>query len=355
MEKSFLDNESIREYELILSLLKKSEVEQSFKDVNFSSLINLTLEHRVFLLLYNDLEKFYAKDYDKLMYLKEIKKELINSILLNISALLEITNLLINNEINFLVLKGVILSDILYQNFFNRESIDIDILVYSEKDALKFINLLKSKNYNVLDKKIFKNKLYSYLYFKAKNSIKLFSKSKKSSIDLHFRLFGNRIFTANKFKAFTSNVELYKFYTHEVSILSHEYYFLLLCVHSSIHCFKRLVWIYDVYQYINRYNIDLLRIYKIACDYKLEKHFINAIYVCDRLFNISDKTKPFNIKEYKITRIVINRLPYFLNDEDNFRSKMFRFFYKVKLAGSLLEKIDILLSYILRVFLRLFK
>lgn len=74
MEKSFLDNESTREYELILSLLKKSDIEQGSKDVNFSNLINLTLEHRVFLLLYNDLEKLYSKDYDKLKYLKEIKK-----------------------------------------------------------------------------------------------------------------------------------------------------------------------------------------------------------------------------------------------------------------------------------------
>lgn len=78
---------------------------------------------------------------------------------------MEIINILKINKIDFLVLKGLILSDILYQNFFNRESIDIDIIVYSEEDALKLINLLKSKDYNVLDKKIFKNKLYDYLYF----------------------------------------------------------------------------------------------------------------------------------------------------------------------------------------------
>jgi len=352
MDKMFLKKKNTsKEFFVLISLLKNESVQPY--NVNFYDLVSLSVEHRVFFILYDDFIKLAEDDSEKLDFLQKIRKKLLYKAFRNLSALIDVIKVLHDNKIEFLIFKGIILSKILYGDFYNRGSIDIDIIVLNEKEIFKIIDILKKRNFFLKNNKVLKNKLFKYFYLKAKNSIQLFSKQYNVSIDLHYRLFGNRIFTANIYKTFVNNKSSFDLFGYKVQTLSAEYHFLFTCVHSSIHCFKRLLWIYDVYMFIKKNNIDFFKVYEIAKQYKLENHFINTMFICHKLFEI-DNIEFLEKKIKRVANVTFNKLPGFLNDEDSFNNRFFKFFYKLRLSGSSIESIDIILSLILRVLLKIF-
>jgi len=354
MDKVYLNIKNVpEEFLMILSLLRKEK--KKFDNINFFKLVDLSLEHRVFLIIYNDLKNIFSYDPEKIEYLKNIRKQLLNKLLKNLSTLVDIIRILEKLDINFLVLKGIVLSEILYKDLYVRGSIDIDILILNESKIFQLIKKFENYNYKIVDKKYLDNKFLRCLYLKVKNSIQLINRNYNIPLDLHYRLAGNRIFTAKRFQEFVNNRISKDFYGHDINIFSVEHYFLFLCIHSSIHCFKRLLWIYDVYKFIVEYKIDLLKVYKISCKYKVEKHYLNSLYVCNKLFDITD----YGFNEIKkrsiVSESVLMRLYNILSQENSLKNKLYRFFYKILLAGDFLEIIDIVISYFLRSFLKLYE
>jgi len=113
-------------------------------DLNWITLFEQSMRHKVFLLVYSFIKEYIPEKYNKLFsdnYELQILK--IKSLINEIS---NVSDIMKRSDIEILIMKGVIYSHIIYDDLFARECDDIDILV-NENDMYKIDALLRKNGY----------------------------------------------------------------------------------------------------------------------------------------------------------------------------------------------------------------
>lgn len=242
-----------------------------------------------------------------------------------ISSAIEISKILNEGEIPFIILKGIALSDLIYDDLYFRYSNDIDIFI-DKKNLIKTTNLFLNNglmNLQINKKTLNNRKILNYIKW-VDYSFKFYQNSfdRPFEIDLHWELAYLRRNMPNFIEAWTTksllNIEGTNFYT--LSPLNH---FIHLCAHSAKDgwmIIRDLVEIYLLARKIPSEKIDQLK--KI-------KFVKNSIFASNYIVN-GNKEVLIDLKSKKVIMIanMNQRLPnrYLQNKERNFLI-YFRNFY----------------------------
>lgn len=156
-------------FKIVKSISKQKDLEldsTKIKELDWEELLQISLRHKVFPIVYkaifNNVPVKYQALYDQKYY--DILKK-INIRMLELNRILKLTQ---QNNIDTILLKGLALSEIIYNDIYARQFGDIDLLV-KEDDIEKMYYLLNdigyvqetgfdknTNRYNTVDKPIFK-------------------------------------------------------------------------------------------------------------------------------------------------------------------------------------------------------
>lgn len=230
------------------------------------------------------------------------------SYIVKIEKLNKLLKELEKEEIQYILLKGIVLANTVYEHEYTRPFSDIDILVY-ETDRLKVAQILKRLNYYNPSGKDY---IVSYAQFTRRLNI---SKSLNLDIDVHLELVGNLII-----RSIISVDELFRNHTqlligkNECKVISKPYLLLHSCIHYNQHKIKgdfiRLIWIIDT-----KNLIDTLNSTEIECFINLVNQKGMMQIVKNTLFDVEKLMTNFDSK------VIVNLLKESSKEEISFLKK----------------------------------
>jgi hypothetical protein len=207
--------------------------------LTLNTLIALASQHGILPLVYKTLKDLNVEIYTemKARYMSISQRNMLMS-----AELIRMMKLLEENTIEALVFKGPVLSQMAYGDITLRQYADLDILV-DEKNIMKAGVLLAEHGYTAMAPiAILENKTC----LNATNDLGFFNKTNGTVIELHWKLFREKIGQHLGFKQISENKQTVKINGKPLSTLSSEMLVVYLCLHGSKHAWERIEWICDI-------------------------------------------------------------------------------------------------------------
>lgn len=183
--------------------------------------------------------------------MKNIYMDIVKKNMFMTKELLDITNILEENNITTISLKGPVLSQMAYGDVVSRQYVDLDLLV-DESSFLHSIEILKSNSFKHDDEfklEKFKEKRNIFHDITLVNNLGI-------SIELHWRLFSDEYMTDfNNMKLF-KNYSSVKINNQDIRTFSNEINLLYFCIHGAKHNWERIEWLVDIVRFIENNDID---------------------------------------------------------------------------------------------------
>lgn len=227
-----------KELKIIIDILFNNETElPDFSSIDHAKFLKLLIEHRVLLHVFESKQIKDNKAY--LNFIEPYAQDYKLKILFDLNALSNLNDLLTKNRIDFVLLKGHGLSQLLYNDPGYRMSKDIDILIDLE-------------NLDNIDKVLIESGFQRLTFFNSPKQkatlikhfehIQYLSKDGRINLEVHWRIEDHFL---NDFKEKLSQVEIGgKKYT----ILGQPFRWKYIFKHALEHDFFRLHWLYDIFQ-----------------------------------------------------------------------------------------------------------
>lgn len=146
------------------------------------------------------------------------------------------------NGIDFLPLKGPVLSQFLYNDPSERNSWDLDILI-DVKDLDKCIEIMLSMGYDLIT--YFNSDKQKEAIIKHYHHVELYHETRGILVEIHWDLTDIKG-RKTTLKDLIPNTNKVSIGTNEFHFLKTEQQFEYLCMHGSFHLFERLQWLYDL-------------------------------------------------------------------------------------------------------------
>lgn len=255
-----------------------------------SDILGMSFRHGVFPLVYNTLKNLLINEGDKslavnLKLLEEMKSHYMDFVQKNMlmsSELIKIMELFKKNNIKALAFKGPVLSQESYGNIIFRQYGDLDILV-SEEQLAKAGELLISQGYNSsFPLKVLENQIC----LSVTNDLGFRHPSKSILIELHWRLFREKIAEHLQFSEIFNDKREILINGKNVPTLSVEMLLVYLCLHGSKHAWERLEWICDIDRLVrNQEVIDWKKVNLIAVKMKTTTTLYLGLSLANNLFH----------------------------------------------------------------------
>lgn len=268
-----------------------------------------------------------------------------------VKELLLIIDELQNNNIDFVVLKGPVLSQKIYKDESFRNYHDIDLLI-DFKDIDIVIDCLNAKNYQT-EKNFSKTNKEKKTYFTHNKDIKLVNLEKKILLEIHWRLNTYDTFTRNDTKSFLNDYTTdFEYHGRKIKVLKNEFELLYITLHGAMHKWAQLRWLYEINDYISNVEFDKSSFYQLSNKFKynrllsLYNILANKYIENPNTFEINVKVPNYLIKE--CTEAIDNSR--FL-DED-FAEVVNRSFHKLKFLYLLMPNLKIRRYLITKYFIR---
>lgn len=259
------------EFSALLQLLQKQQCSE--ESINPEHLLQLIADHRI----YGPLLRSNIQSIDGF---EEIASQCLNNKLSQLtlgSALGEISELL--EGINWMGLKGPVLSQYLYDDPAERTSKDLDIFI-SENDLDQVLQLFSDSGYTILtywnSPKQKKAIIHHY------HHVELVHPKGNIVVELHWKLFKYSQHNISLTDELT-NSQLTKIGAIEYPIFQKETLLYYLVIHGLQHGFFRLQWLYDIYQLV---IIDKEIFSKTMLKYGENKYSQRALIATAKLINL---------------------------------------------------------------------
>lgn len=234
-------------------VVKEKIVSLINEDFDWNYLIDMASRHRLKPLLYHNLNSICPKvvPEDILAELKDYFNVNVRKNLLLTGELTKILELFKNENIDAIPYKGPILANLAYGNLSFREFGDIDIFV-NESDVIKARDILIYNGYNLL-----LSEISSKTYLKSQREYKFTSKGIQIPVEIQWSVYGVsfHLQDPNYFHSPKNigNIEILN--THFLSF-NPETLLLILALHTAGHRWQYLMWICDLAEIIQRFNIE---------------------------------------------------------------------------------------------------
>lgn len=196
-----------------------------------------------------------------------------------------IDTLLKKESISYIVLKGPVLSQKLYDDPYQRTSKDLDILI-EMKNVDRVSNLLEDIGYyRTSPPKSSSQQLIQEALSQGKDFI-FFHPIKQTEIELHWHWHLNpHLFPLDPIQALNLREDVL-IDNACIPSLAKQYEFLYLLTHGARSHWARLSWLSDIHGYLENQSVDWPITLKLVEQYDLWPTFINSLYLCQRYFNL---------------------------------------------------------------------
>jgi len=200
--------------------------------------------------------------------------------------LVKISRLFRENQIDFIALKGVLLSQFMYQDCAKREAKDIDIIIdyqdlkVADKLLIEVLGFSKvtphagatQKQISVLNKRI-KDRKYVH-------------KSNGTQLELHWRFWNLEELLNIPFSKMKSESRLIPFFGESVPFLSYRHLFLYQSFHGSMSNWYRLHWVSDVAMMLSMDQPDWEGVVKASEQFVCSRNLVEAVMLAGDLYQL---------------------------------------------------------------------
>lgn len=258
----------------------------SHHEINWDNFLQLIIRHRIIPQAYDHLKD---KDYTPKNVLIKISNLYQNIRMQNLSMLgetLKITRELQNNDIKYIIIKGLPLGQIAYGDYFKRQAKDIDLLI-DPKDLEKaqniIVNLGFTTKYPTYELQGFKRTYY----LSHQHEIVLFNKTNSVEVELHFNLnyLGLKFFDFNDIPEQSININ-----NHTIKSTINIFHLIYLMIHGSTHAFFRIRWLHDIALYITNTDVDLNKVFALAKLLNTEHIMLQTLLLIQKVYGINNPT-----------------------------------------------------------------
>lgn len=182
--------------------------------------------------------------------------ELKGQILAKLHDFLAISKIFYEAKINFIPIKGPLLSYRLYKDPSFRNYGDLDFLM-DLPSVKKGILVLKEAGYTSSLFDWLANKHQKDLLFKHYYHIVLSHPERNITIELHWKLNNYDISEAGILdKVINSNQMQIKYAGHNYHVFNNEFELLYLIIHGGLHAWQWLKWLVDIHDFLNNISFD---------------------------------------------------------------------------------------------------
>lgn len=219
----------------------------------------------------------------------------------DVKNFMNVTDLLTQNNIQYVSLKGAMLSYRIYKDPAVRISHDIDILINKESVGQTADILLKN-GFNLNKGVVWPTQEPKReMILKNEQHLSFYNKQMKCCVEIHWTLMQGLAVTQAKLKEIIDeNLVRESLAGREITTLSKELELLFLLIHGARHAWCRLKWIIDIKEYPFQ-DIDPEKFYKLARAMKSERIISQTNILLKKLFNV---TMPFKGKKHIPDRVV---------------------------------------------------
>lgn len=275
------------ELDLILSILiNDNDAVRSLdvKLVNWEKLYILILRHKVVLQIYPALQvsKLAPQCFMQKLVLEYNKVKF--NMLPIVGETMRISKAFTNDNLSYIMLKGVLLGDLLYGGSCHRQCKDIDIWV-DQDQFYKARSILHLMGYVQLIPSFEITPHNQASYFKKYNDITLFHPIRKVQVELHYKqkFFGKSFYTFGSAKTNFVNLQ-----SVVINTLDNNYHALYLMLHGTKHAWLRIRWLYDIYLLIVTQQCDIKEIYRLSKGLKSCDVVLQALWLVRDVFKLDD-------------------------------------------------------------------
>ncbi len=333
------------EFSLLLEASKKNpsfETVSAYlqREIDYELLLNLSISHGVFPLLYNVLK--HMKKTSMLQELEVIHNRLHKSSFFITALLLQLIYKLNEKKIRCIPLKGAVLAQSAYGDIALRPFGDIDILI-QEKDMLYVVDTLSELGYTCEHNLKATHHPYILEHY---TDISFIHPHTGLYIEVHWKLFNTAIAGLSDIPALFDKSTNISIQGMRLNKLPQEEEFIYLCIHAAKHRFERLEWLNDLNYLYEKYHhvYDWKRMYQLACDeqmlkpYLLSLKLLHHLYQCDTP-NVIDTKLLYSSKIIVSYQKVCNlyRKNYILKQKKN-GIRWMEFFFALQLDDTFLQK-----------------
>lgn len=261
------------------------------------------MRHRIIHQVYDSLKSVESVPQDIQDRLRQLDNNTKVSLLALTGETIRLSDRLNKLNINYVMLKGVLLGSLLYSGTCFRHCKDIDLWI-SPDDLDKVVILLQELGYIQTIPDINILLLDKEAYFNKHNDITFFNQNRKVQVELHLK---NRFF--NLFFPDLLEVETKQVFINGISIttLVDEYHMLYLMLHGTKHGWLRLRWLHDIYMYIKANKVDLIKVYELSKTIKAEAIVECTLILVNNVYNISNIDLQFIIKRANFQAKALSR------------------------------------------------
>lgn len=225
-----------------------------------------------------------------------------------VAEFLRVTVRLYELHIDFIPLKGPLLSFRLYDDANRRHYRDLDILLDPGSIGEAIVGL-KSLGYKETQPEWPESNHLRKILLQHSYHIAIENYDTKFTIELHWRLL-NAIDVSNDTlsKIIKSNLTTIRFADRKFTVLNNELELLYLVIHGGLHYWKRLKWLVDVNQYVKKNKIDIAKFNVLVDQVKARRmvelaNRIHLEYFNVELLSCQVTRLPKKMVKYSLTRI----------------------------------------------------
>ena len=92
------------------------------------------------------------------------------------------------------------------------------------------------------------------------NQLTLYHPEKQITVEIHWRVFIDPLIEFNKIEEFVNeNIRQFEFVSKKMNQFTIEFELLYLVIHGGLHAWRRLKWLVDVHEIVNRFQIDKIK------------------------------------------------------------------------------------------------
>jgi hypothetical protein len=279
------------ELSILLAMLR-GDHEIFNEALNFKTerIISLSVQHRVVYRLWQ-LARFRA-DLFTLSQIEGLHKKCQNTARQSLVQLVEIRRIAqaFNTAgIGYGVIKGPVLSQMLYGHEAVKESVDLDILLIQPADHAAADFELRQLGFGYSNYNPHMSRWKQRIFKAARREIFYYHKVNRCVLDLHLRPFSNTYLTRGLFADFLSEMSHADLAGIKVPAQPDDTYFLYLCYHGALHQYSRLAWLMDIRAFLQLKEQDLSYSFIVekACKFQLIRHVQLTLHLLKECLGVS--------------------------------------------------------------------
>lgn len=239
-----------------------------------------------------------------------------------VAEFIKVTDTLKDKGINFISLKGPLLSQRLYKETTYRKYRDFDFL-FDQGNAERAYNVLIDVGYQPYDLEIPENDSKKKEFFKHIHDTPLYNSKNGNIIEIHTKLFRYRHLPLDKQdQIINSNLTEVELSGRKYTVLNNELELLFLIIHGGLHRFRRLKWLVDVKDFLSNIPFDQRK-------FKNLSHELNAkrlVGLCNELLKIYYPNREYFESYPKPKKSIIRNVLKTIEDEDEEETGTFKKF-----------------------------